>query len=66
MIFPALALGVGLGVGVATARTQTFLKWTTGADSSPSVQLLEMELMAQAVDGKDSTISFDKFPYYLK
>lgn len=65
MIFPALALGVGLGVGVATARTQTFLKWTTGADSSPSVQLLEMELMAQAVDGKDSTISFDKFPYYL-
>lgn len=65
MIFPALALGVGIGVGVATARTQTFLKWTTGADSSPSVQLLEMELMAQAVDGKDSTISFDKFPYYL-
>lgn len=66
VIFPALALGVGLGVGVATARTQTFLKWTTsGADSSPSVQLLEMELMAQAVDGKDSTITFDKFPYYL-
>eukprot|EP00250_Pteridium_aquilinum_P010505 c19435_g1_i1 orf=463-2994(-) len=64
MIFPALALGVGLGVGVATARTQTFHKWTAGTDISP-VQLLEMELMAQAVDGKDSTATFDKFPYYL-
>lgn len=65
VIFPALALGVGLGVGVgvATARTQTFHKWTTGAETS--VQLLEMELMAQAVDGKSSTITFDSFPYYL-
>ncbi|KAI5067328.1 hypothetical protein GOP47_0017856 [Adiantum capillus-veneris] len=65
VLFPALALGVGLGVGVATARTQTFHKWTSGGDSSPTVQLLELELLSQAVDGKDSTVTFDKFPYYL-
>ncbi|MCO5607363.1 hypothetical protein L7F22_061559 [Adiantum nelumboides] len=65
VILPALALGVGLGVGVATARSQTFNKWTTSGDSLPTVQLLEMELMSQAVDGKDSTVTFDKFPYYL-
>ncbi|KAH7427530.1 hypothetical protein KP509_10G048300 [Ceratopteris richardii] len=65
MLLPAIALGLGLGIGVATSQTCAFQNLTTGADSCPSVQLLELELRSQVVDGKESAITFEKFPYYI-
>lgn len=65
------ALGVGVGVGLGLASGQAINKWTGGGvNSSPAegvtADQIEHELRRLVVDGKDSKVSFDDFPYYLR
>lgn len=63
------ALSVGLGVGVGLGMGKTVSRWTGGDDSSGiglTPQTMEREMLSMIVDGKDSKITFDEFPYYLR
>ncbi|KAM3729928.1 hypothetical protein ACB098_12G048100 [Castanea mollissima] len=67
ILLSALSVGVGLGVGLGLSSGQTVSKWV-GGNSSPheiTAEQIEQELMRQVLDGKDSKITFDEFPYYL-
>ncbi|KAL5727153.1 hypothetical protein ACHQM5_000379 [Ranunculus cassubicifolius] len=61
------ALSVGLGVGIGLASGQTVSKWTGANQPSNAItlEIMEGELRRQIVDGRDSTVTFDEFPYYL-
>ncbi|VFQ73022.1 unnamed protein product [Cuscuta campestris] len=64
------ALGVGVGVGLGLASGQAINKWTgAAANSAPAYGVtadrIEQELRRLVVDGKDTGVSFDDFPYYL-
>ncbi|KAJ7969859.1 p-loop containing nucleoside triphosphate hydrolases superfamily protein [Quillaja saponaria] len=67
ILLSALSVGVGLGVGLGLSSGQGVHKWVGGnytTDEISGVQI-EQELMRQVVDGKDSNVTFDEFPYYL-
>nr|XP_004496508.1 uncharacterized AAA domain-containing protein C16E9.10c-like [Cicer arietinum] len=59
VLLSALSVGVALGVGLG--------KWVSvGVDFNDiSEEQIVMELMNLVIDGKDSGITFDEFPYYL-
>ncbi|KAI3501358.1 hypothetical protein L1887_29224 [Cichorium endivia] len=62
------ALSVGIGVGVGIGMGKTVSRWTGGDDSTGNgltPQTMEREMLSMIVDGKDSKITFDQFPYYL-
>ncbi|GMH08938.1 hypothetical protein Nepgr_010778 [Nepenthes gracilis] len=66
-LLSALSVGVGVGVGLGLASGQTVGKWV-GYNSVLDVitaEQIEQELMRQVVDGKESKVTFDEFPYYL-
>lgn len=63
------ALSVGVGVGLGLASGQTVSKWTGGANAPlPGVTAdqIEQELSRLVQDGKESTVTFEDFPYYLR
>lgn len=64
------ALSVGIGVGVGIGMGKTVSRWTGGGDDSTgnglTPQTMEREMLSMIVDGKDSKITFDQFPYYLR
>lgn len=60
------ALGVGIGVGLGLGFGQTLNKW--GGSAVPPVnwaECIQQELAKQVVQGKDSNVTFNEFPYYL-
>lgn len=64
----ALSVGVGLGVGLGLSSGQAVQKWVGGSRDFGEVsgeQIVE-ELKRLLVDGKDSKVTFDEFPYYLR
>ncbi|KAI9161404.1 hypothetical protein LWI28_017024 [Acer negundo] len=66
LILSALSVG-GVGVGLGLASGQSVSKWTGSSFSTEGVtgEQIERELFRQVVDGKDSNITFDEFPYFL-
>ncbi|WJX71006.1 hypothetical protein P8452_55050 [Trifolium repens] len=67
VLLSALSVGVGLGVGLGLSSGQTVQKWVGGNRDFEEVsgeQIVE-ELKKLLVDGKDSKVTFDEFPYYL-
>lgn len=63
----ALSVGVGLGVGLGLSSGQAVQKWVGGIrdiDEVSGEQIVE-ELKRLVIDGKDSKVTFDEFPYYL-
>ncbi|KAJ3671045.1 hypothetical protein LUZ60_008471 [Juncus effusus] len=58
------AIGVGLGMGIGLASGQAVAKWAAPPAVS-AVDGVEAELRRLVVDGKESQITFDDFPYYL-
>ncbi|KAL5814263.1 hypothetical protein ACOSQ4_024904 [Xanthoceras sorbifolium] len=67
VLLSALGVGVGLGVGLGLASGQTMNKWTGNNSMSNAVtaEKMEQELLRQVVDGRETKITFDEFPYYL-
>jgi len=63
LLMSALGVGLGVGLGLGVGR------WTAqgAADSSVlTTERLETELMRQVVDGKNSNVTFNEFPYFLR
>ncbi|PIM98508.1 AAA+-type ATPase [Handroanthus impetiginosus] len=68
MLMSALGLGIGVGVGLGLASgSQAVSKWTGGATTSSGVtpHIMEQEMLSLISDGRDSSVTFDKFPYYI-
>uniref|UniRef100_A0A7N0RBR6 AAA+ ATPase domain-containing protein n=1 Tax=Kalanchoe fedtschenkoi TaxID=63787 RepID=A0A7N0RBR6_KALFE len=59
------ALGVGVGVGLGLASGQRWTAASNSASEGISGDQIEHELMRQIVDGRESKVKFDEFPYYL-
>ncbi|KAL2556156.1 P-loop containing nucleoside triphosphate hydrolase superfamily protein [Forsythia ovata] len=63
------ALGVGVGVGLGLVSGQTVSKWTGGGSGfsaeGVTAEQIKQELLRLVVDGKDSEVNFEDFPYYL-
>jgi len=69
MLLSALGVGVGVGVGLGLASGQAVGKWAGGNSSSNNAvtaDKMEKEILRQVVDGRESKITFDEFPYYLR
>ncbi|KAK2385184.1 hypothetical protein P8452_39946 [Trifolium repens] len=70
-LISALSVGVGVGVGIGLASGQSVSKWggfTYSSSSSNSLitaDQIQHEMLRLIVDGRDSNVTFDKFPYYL-
>ena len=68
VLLSALSVGVGVGVGLLSSG-QSVSKWIKGNNGSPdliSADQIEHELMRQVFDGRESKVTFDDFPYYLR
>ncbi|KAL0798358.1 hypothetical protein Bca101_053533 [Brassica carinata] len=66
VLFSALGVGVGLGLGLASG--QGLGKWANGSVSGEdgiTGEKIEQELLRQIVDGRESGVTFDEFPYFL-
>ncbi|PIN21674.1 AAA+-type ATPase [Handroanthus impetiginosus] len=69
VLLSALSVGVGVGVGLGLVSGSTVGRWTGGASSAAaegaSAEQIEMELLRLVVDGKESKVTFEEFPYYI-
>ncbi|KAM0902469.1 hypothetical protein ACQ4PT_019291 [Festuca glaucescens] len=66
MVMSAVGIGIGVGVGLGLASAP----WAGGGSGGPAragvtLERVEQELRRLVVDGKDSKVTFDEFPYYL-
>ncbi|XP_061337840.1 uncharacterized protein LOC133284778 [Gastrolobium bilobum] len=63
----SVGVGVGVGVGIGLASGQSVGKWGANSRSSNAInaEKMEQEMLRQVIDGRESNITFDKFPYYL-
>lgn len=70
LLISALSVGVGVGVGIGLASGQHVTKWAGGAFHASSnaltVDKIEHEMLRLVVDGRDTNVTFDNFPYYLR
>ncbi|KAG4907948.1 hypothetical protein JHK86_056432 [Glycine max] len=67
VLFSALSVGVGLGVGLGLSTGQAVQKWVVGSCESDEIsgEQIVLELNNRVIDGKNSKVTFDDFPYYL-
>ncbi|MED6156469.1 hypothetical protein PIB30_014688 [Stylosanthes scabra] len=71
LLISALSVGVGVGVGIGLASGQSLgSTWASTASSSSNSNAitpikLEQEMLKLVLDGRDSNVTFDHFPYYL-
>ena len=66
MLLSALGVGVGLGIGLASG--QSLGRWANGSGSVEddlTGEQIEQELVRHIIDGRESTVTFDEFPYFL-
>ncbi|XP_027364141.1 putative cell division cycle ATPase isoform X1 [Abrus precatorius] len=64
LLLSALSVGVGLGVGLGLSTGQKWVGGNCESDEISGEQIVQ-ELYKKVVEGKDSKITFDDFPYYL-
>jgi hypothetical protein len=67
VVMSALGIGIGVGVGLGLASAP----WAAARPASSSregvtVDRIEQELRRLLVDGAESKVNFDEFPYYLR
>ncbi|PKA54460.1 Katanin p60 ATPase-containing subunit A1 [Apostasia shenzhenica] len=66
MVMSALGLGLGVGVGLGLAGGQRAGKWASLPHSAGiTVDRIAEEMMRMVVNGRESNVTFDQFPYYL-
>ncbi|KAL8170567.1 hypothetical protein V2J09_022371 [Rumex salicifolius] len=68
LLLSALGVGVGVGVGLGLASGQSAVGKWIGSNPNPvrvTAEQIEQELLRIMVDGKDSRVTFDEFPYYI-
>ncbi|EXC36449.1 hypothetical protein L484_000259 [Morus notabilis] len=65
-LLSALGVGVGVGVGLGLASGQAVSKWAGNVPSNAiTLERMEQEMLRLVVDGRDSKVTFDDFPYFL-
>lgn len=67
----SVGVGVGVGVGIGLANSgQNVSKWgpnySFSSSNTVTADKIEHEMLRLIVDGRDSNVTFDKFPYYLR
>lgn len=66
----SVGVGVGVGVGLGLVSGSTVGRWAGGTSSVAadgiSAEQIEVELLRLVVDGKESKVTFEDFPYYLR
>ena len=68
VLLSALSAGVGVGVGIGLAG-KGVTKWGANEYSSSNgvtPENMEREMQRLVVDGRESKVTFDQFPYYLR
>ncbi|GAV85097.1 AAA domain-containing protein [Cephalotus follicularis] len=68
ILLSALSVGVGVGVGIGLASSQSMGKWggaTSSSSNAITADKMEHEIMRLIVDGRETNVTFDQFPYYL-
>ncbi|EXC10844.1 hypothetical protein L484_003089 [Morus notabilis] len=66
-LLSALGVGVGVGVGLGLASGQAVSKWAGNVPSNAiTLERMEQEMLRLVVDGRDSKVTFDDFPYFLR
>ena len=66
LLLLAVSVGVGVGVGIGLASGQSVSnKWGASASSSNAItpKKMEQEMLRLVVDGRESNVTFDQFPY---
>ncbi|KAE9606545.1 hypothetical protein Lal_00014042 [Lupinus albus] len=66
ILLSALSVGVGLGIGLASGQRAS--KWGKGNNNktySITPHNIEQEMLRLVVDGRNTNLTFDHFPYYL-
>lgn len=69
ILLSALSVGVGVGVGIGLASGQNVGKWGAYSGSlndNITAEKMEQEMLRLTIDGRESKVTFDKFPYYLR
>ncbi|EEC70216.1 hypothetical protein OsI_00975 [Oryza sativa Indica Group] len=65
VVMSAVGIGIGVGVGLGLASAPWAGGGGQGARVGVTVERVEQELRRLVVDGADSRVTFDGFPYYL-
>ncbi|XP_028804813.1 uncharacterized protein LOC114759742 [Neltuma alba] len=67
LLISALSVGVGVGVGIGLASGQNVSKWgaNTCSSNALTVEKIEQEMLRLVVDGRETKVTFNQFPYYL-
>lgn len=66
-LLSALGVGVGVGVGLGLASGQSVGKWAgNGPSNAVTLEKMEQEMLRLVVHGRDSKVTFEDFPYYLR
>lgn len=67
LLISALSVGVGVGVGLGLASGQTVSQWAAKSSAhGVTAEKIEQELLRQVIDGRETKVTFDDFPYYLR
>lgn len=67
VLLSALGVGVGVGMGLGLVSSQSRLTGSgLAASTGLTLENMEKELIRQIVDGRESQVRFDEFPYYLR
>ena len=61
-----VGVGVGVGIGLVSARLTAAPISGGGGEGRAAGAELEAELRGLVIDGRESGVTFDKFPYYLR
>lgn len=64
ILLSALSIGVGVSVGLALASGQITGQWV--GSGTITEEQLQNELRRQIVDGRESDVTFEKFPSFLR
>ncbi|XP_057994232.1 uncharacterized protein LOC110664122 isoform X2 [Hevea brasiliensis] len=65
ILLSALSVGVGVGVGFGLASGQNKLTAKASSLNAVTAENLEQEMLRQVIDGRETGVTFDQFPYYL-
>lgn len=69
ILLSALGVGVGMGVGIGLASGQNVVNWAGSGSVSLNgltPERMEQEMLRHVADGRESKVTFDQFPYYLR
>ncbi|KAL8141602.1 hypothetical protein V2J09_014634 [Rumex salicifolius] len=66
-LMSALGVGIGVGVGIGLASGQAVSKWkgSGGPTTAVTSEMMEQEILNMVIDGRETKVTFDEFPYYL-